>query len=379
MGHGGIPMSRPAVARIDFAALRDNLRTIRQRVSGARLWAVIKANGYGHGLIPVAHALREADGLAVSCLEEALLLREAGIRQPILLLEGLFGPDEIQAAWEAGLELVVHAEAALTVLEATPRRWPRLWIKIDTGMHRLGFSLHEFPDIHGRVARLSATDPGLMTHLASADEPGHPGVEAQLAAFWRVTQGRPGPRSLANSAAILQYPQCHADWVRPGLLLFGVSPVPGRLVEAMGLKPVMTFATEIMAIKRVHQGDRVGYGGVFQAEADGWIGIAAAGYGDGYPYHAPSGTPVTVAGRIVPLAGRVSMDMIAVDLGSHPVAIGSPVTLWGRDLPVETVARHAGTIPYELLCGVAQRVRHERVDVPEEQTDHVQTVDRVSL
>ncbi|MHB1543634.1 MAG: alanine racemase [Gammaproteobacteria bacterium] len=372
-------MSRPTSARIDFAALRENLRTIRRQVSAARVWAVIKANGYGHGLIPVARALSEADGLAVSSLEEALLLREAGIHMPILLLEGLFEGDEIHAAYEAKLELVVHAEATLALLESTPLLWPRLWIKIDTGMNRLGFRMHEFPDAYGRIRCLSATAPGLMTHLASADQLRNPAVEEQLASFERVTRGHPGPRSLANSAAILQYPECHADWVRPGLLLFGVSPIPGQLVESMGLRPVMTFATAIMAVKRVRKGDRVGYGGVFEALQDGWIGIAAVGYGDGYPYHAPSGTPVWVGGRIVPLAGRVSMDMIAVDLGADPVSVGDPAILWGRELPVETVARHAGTIPYELLCGVAQRVRHDWVDVPEENANHAETVDRLSL
>ncbi len=372
-------MSRPTRARIDFRALRENLRMIRRRANGSRIWAVIKANAYGHGLIPVGRVLGEADGLAVSSLDEALALREAGIRQPILLLEGLFDRGEIQAAFQAKLEIVVHAEFGLALLESIPLLWPRLWIKIDTGMNRLGFPAHAFPDVHERIVRLSATAPGLMTHLASADRPHDPAVQEQLSAFDRLTRGYPGPRSLANSAAMVQYPESHADWVRPGLLLFGVSPLPASDAESTGWLPVMTFATAIMAVKQIRRGERVGYGGVYEAKRDGWIGIAAVGYGDGYPYHAPGGTPVWVSGRLYPLAGRVSMDMIAVDLGSEPVSIGAPVILWGRELPVEIVARHAGTIPYELLCGVAQRVRHEWVDQAEDETDHAETVDRLSL
>lgn len=376
---GWHPMSRPTLARIDLGALRHNFRIIRDRVAPARTWAVIKANGYGHGLVPVARALHEADGLAVSCLEEAIQLREAGIRQPVLLLEGLFAGDEMRVAYEAGLELVVHALESLALLESMPLPWPRLWIKVDTGMNRLGFRPDEWPTLYERIRRLSVAIPGLMTHLASADQPANPRVREQLSLFRRVSHDHPGPLSVANSAAVLQYPECHADWVRPGLLLFGVSPIPGSRVDSLGLKPVMTLASAILAVKQVRTGDRVGYGGVFEARHDGWIAIAAVGYGDGYPYHAPSGTPVWVGGRILPLAGRVSMDMIAIDTGADPVSIGDPVILWGRELPVEDVARHAGTIPYELLCGVAQRVRHEWIADVDEERHHAETADHLSL
>ena len=301
------------------------------------------------------------EGFAVSSLEEGLCLREGGIRTSVMILEGVFSREEVFQARQAELELVVHAESVLEHLEAVREitDWPRLWLKIDTGMNRLGFPPSDVQSVYPRLLSLSREPPGLMTHLAMADRTDNPMTRVQIDRFDEVTRGFPGHRSLANSAAVLNYPGAAADWIRPGLMLFGVSPLETVSAEALGLEPVMTLATALMAVKPVKRGDTVGYGATWQVRRDGWIGIAAAGYGDGYPYHAPGGTPVRVGERIYPLIGRVSMDMIAVDLGSEPQPVGTPVVLWGKGLPVEQVARCASTIPYELLCGVAQRVRHE--------------------
>jgi alanine racemase len=278
-----------------------------------------------------------------------------------MVLEGVFSRDEAFQAGQAGLELVVHSESVLENLEAVQERvgWPRLWLKIDTGMNRLGFPPSELLGVYPRLRLLGRDPPGLMTHLAMADRRDDPMTDAQIARFEAATRGIPGPRSLANSAAVLNYPQAVADWIRPGLMLFGVSPLETVPAEALGLKPVMTLATALIAVKPVKPGDTVGYGAVWKASRAGWIGVAAAGYGDGYPYHAPTGTPVLVGEKIRSLIGRVSMDMIAMDLESDPAPVGTPVVLWGEGLPVEQIARGSGTIPYELLCGVAQRVRHE--------------------
>ncbi len=354
-------MSRPICARIDFKALRHNLSVVRNLAPQSRIWAVIKANGYGHGLLPVARALSDVEGFAVSSLEEGLCLREGGIQASVMVLEGVFSREEVSQARQANLELVVHSELVLEYLEAAQEitDWPRLWLKIDTGMNRLGFSPSGVRSIYPRLRSLSREPPGLMTHLAMADRPDDPMTQAQINRFDESIRGLPGHRSLSNSAAILNFPQAAADWIRPGLMLFGVSPLESVPAEALGLEPVMTLSTVLMAVKPVKPGDTVGYGATWQARQGGWIGIAAAGYGDGYPYHAPQGTPVRVGEGICPLIGRVSMDMIAVDLGSEPRPVGTPVVLWGKGLPVEQVARCSGTIPYELLCGVAQRVRHE--------------------
>jgi alanine racemase len=367
-------VSRPICARIDFTALRHNLNVVRNLAPQSRIWAVIKANGYGHGLLPVARALSGVEGFAVSSLEEGLCLREGGVRTAVLVLEGVFSREEVPQARQADLELVVHSEWVLEHLEAVKKitDWPRLWLKIDTGMNRLGFPPSRVQSIYPRLCSLSREPPGLMTHLAMADRPGDPMTRIQMDHFDEATRGLPGHRSLANSAALLNFPRAAADWIRPGLMLFGVSPLESVPAETLGLEPVMTLSTALMAVKPVKPGDAVGYGATWQAQRNGWIGIAAAGYGDGYPYHAPQGAPVRVGEGICPLIGRVSMDMIAIDLGPDPQPVGAPVILWGKGLPVEQIARCSGTIPYELLCGVAQRVRHEWRGFPvtEPQADH---------
>jgi alanine racemase len=365
---------RPLRARIDLGALRTNFRIVRRAVPRARILAVIKANAYGHGLSAVGRTLAQADALAVACLEEALVLREAGVRRPVLLLEGFFDDEEIALAVRHRLSAVVHDDRQLAMLERlSPFPEIDLWIKTDTGMNRLGFPPARVPAVLERLARRGAfasRTPVLMTHFAEADRPASPTTLEQIRRFESIPLPPGFLRSAANSAALLTRPESHYDWVRPGLVLFGASPFADRDGPSLGLRPVMSLVTEVIALRRVERGERVGYGGTWTAPCSGWVAIAAAGYGDGYPWRAQAANQVRVADRFCPLAGRVSMDMIAIDLGTQPVPVGTPVELWGPGLPVEELARGVGTVPYELLCGIASRVRYEIVadDDSEEMT-----------
>ncbi len=359
-------MTRPARVVIDLAAAQANLRRVREAAPGRKVMAIIKADAYGHGLVPMARALASAEAFGVACLEEAEVLRDAGVRHPIVLLEGPFSLQEIQAIRRLDLDTVIHDEEQVRMLEAWPDGPPlRVWIKLDTGMHRLGFAPQRLRALLPRLAEYPAVARPFrfMSHLASAHEPGHPSVPAQLAAFHEVLEGIAGERSIANSAALLHWPEAHLDWVRPGLMLYGVSPFAEETAADLGLRPVMSAVSGLIAVRRVPAGESVGYGGSWRCPEDMPVGVVAMGYGDGYPRHAPSGTPVLVAGRRATLIGKASMDMLTVDLRACPEArIGSPVVLWGPGLPVEEVARAAGTIPYELLCAVRGRVRfHDQV------------------
>ncbi|HWP94416.1 MAG TPA: alanine racemase [Gammaproteobacteria bacterium] len=355
-------MSRAARAIIDTRALQHNLRRIRELAPGRRVMAVIKANAYGHGIVPVARALAAADAFAVACTDEALAVRAAGLPNRIVLLEGVFSADELAVAARENLEVVVHSPEQLAWLAAFHGGTVDVWLKIDTGMNRLGFRVEDTRAAWQRLQELPAVRKPvrLMTHLANADDPDGTRTAEQLARFTAVTRDLPGERSIANSAGTLAWPESHADWVRPGLALYGVSPFAGRTGADEGLVPAMTMLTELHAVKTVRRGESVGYGGSWTAAQDTRIGVAAIGYGDGYPRHAGNGTPVLVNGQRVSLVGRVSMDMITVELGAQPQAkVGDPVELWGAALPVEQIAAAAGTVPYELLCGVTQRVRFE--------------------
>ncbi len=348
-------------ATVDTAALRHNLAVVRGRAPQSRVMAVIKANAYGHGLVAVAEALDGADSFAVARVEEGLALRSAGIRQPIVLLEGVFDREQLQAAAEADFELVVHIPEQVELLRAcAPRRPFVIWLKLDTGMNRLGLKGEQFDAALAELRRLPAVAQPvrLMTHLACADEPQTGATERQLERFAAATRAQPGQRSVANSAGLLNFPGARADWVRPGLLLYGVSPLAGSSGLDHGLEPVMTLNSHVIAVKPVARGEQVGYGGSWTADRPTLLAVAAIGYGDGYPRSLNSGSPVLVNGRRAVLAGRVSMDMIGIDvtdLDPEP-RLGDPVILWGRGLPVEEIARWAGTIPYELLCGISQRV-----------------------
>lgn len=350
-------MPRPIRAMFDTAALRNNLAVARARAPDARVWAVVKANAYGHGILRAVDALASADGYALLDLDEAVRLRDAGVRKPILLLEGFFALDDLAIVVEHGLAVVVHCEEQVDMLVAAgfPARIP-LYLKLNTGMNRLGFAPEAFRVALERLQGCRmAGEITLMTHFADAD--GERGVREQLERFANVARDLALPRSLANSAAILRFPESHAGWIRPGIMLYGCSPFPDESAESLGLEPVMTLASELLVIRELAEGDRVGYGGAFVAPKRMRIGVVACGYADGYPRHAPNGTPVLVAGRRARTAGRVSMDMLTVDLTGIPeAAVGSPVTLWGKGLSADEVATAAGTISYELLCGLAARV-----------------------
>lgn len=353
-------MTRPARARIDLSALQDNISLVKQAAPNSRIMAVVKANAYGHGILPVARALQGADAFAVASVEEALTLREAGIRKAIVLLEGVFNEDELRLADQHRLQCVVHNEAQIDWLERSrPVNQYRVWLKVDTGMHRLGFDPKQAPAQYRRLAGLPCVEasPGWMSHLACADEPDRPETGRQAALFRSLVEAQPGPRSLANSAGLLTRADTHHDWVRPGIMLYGASPMAHGVACPVALKPVMTLSSELIAVHRRRAGDAVGYGGSFVCDRDRRIGIVAIGYGDGYPRHAPTGTPVLVNGKRCSLLGRVSMDMISIDLTDQPAAqTGDPVVLWGEGLPLDEVAQRAGTIGYELLCGVTTRV-----------------------
>jgi len=351
-------MPRPIRARIDREALLHNYLLAKARCPDSRAWAVVKANAYGHGLLTAADALAEvADGFALLDLEEAVALRQAGIRQPILLLEGFFSADDLELVAEHRLSLVVHRLEQLQLLRQVglPLRVP-VYVKFNTGMNRLGFRPEALGALRDELAKNRAvSDVTLMTHFAEAD--GERGIEWQMQAFRAMAGEWRGPVSLANSAAILRYPQTGRDWTRPGIMLYGGSPFADESAESLGLRPVMTLMSEVIAVQTIATGERVGYGGTFAAERETRVGVVACGYADGYPRHAPTGTPVLVGGRRTRTLGRVSMDMLAVDLTDlREAGVGAPVTLWGEGLPADEVATAAGTISYELFCALAKRV-----------------------
>ena len=351
---------RHTQVHIDLSALRDNLQQVRRLAPHSKVMAAIKANAYGHGLERVALALKGADGFGVACIDEALELRAVGISQPITLLEGFFHADELPLASQHALDLVIHHPYQVELLESHPPLdgGVKVWLKIDTGMHRLGVAPEQAQALWQRIGQIAWLSPlGQMTHLACADEPDSPMTQQQLSQFERATAGLGGLKAIANSAGIIAWPQSHRDWVRPGIMLYGVSPMVGGRGAEHGLRPVMTLRSELIAVKPVTAGEHIGYGATWQCPESMPIGVVAVGYGDGYPRHARSGTPVLLNGREVPLIGRVSMDMLTVDLRSQPNAqIGDPVVLWGEGMPIERIAEHADTIAYELLCGITRRV-----------------------
>jgi alanine racemase len=356
-------VSRLIRAIIDTNALRHNLSVIRARAGRARIIAVIKANAYGHGLVSSALALEGADAFAVARLEEALALRAAGIGTRILLLEGVFSAAQLEDAAHEQLDLVVHDALQLELLEkcGAAQRFA-LWLKIDSGMHRLGFPPAEFAAALERIRRLSPAprELRLLTHLACANERDERVTLAQLRCFREATRGLDYEVSIANSAGLFGDVALGCHWVRPGLALYGASPFGDCTAGALGLKPAMTLSSSVIALRRIARGETVGYGGTWVAPRDALIATVAAGYADGVHRSLASGTPVLVGGQRAALAGRVSMDMLAVDVSSLTgVRVGTPVVLWGTGLPVEEVARYAGTIPYELLCSVSRRVSLE--------------------
>lgn len=355
-------MTRPLRALIDLAALRHNHDIARQHAGKARLWCVVKASAYGHGLERAVRALQDvADGFALVELEQAIALRERGLSLPLLLLEGFYSADEIPLFIRHRLTPVLHRQDQVSKLLAAG--WPRdlpVYLKIDSGMHRLGFDAQGLaavlPYLQDRIAEIA-----LMTHFADAD--GTRGVDWQLARFETVRNGYAGTCSLANSAALLRFPHAIGDWARPGIMLYGSSPFPESIsASALGLRPVMSLQSEIIGVQNLAAGESVGYGCTFTAKQTMRVGIVACGYADGYPRHAPTGTPVLVGDVETRTLGRVSMDKLCIDLSKLPVKVdvGATVTLWGRAmdvvLPADAVAAAAGTISYELFCALSQRV-----------------------
>ena len=351
-------MSRPIRATISLASLRHNYAIAKRRAPRSRVFAVVKANGYGHGLERVARALAEdVDGFATLELDGAVRLRERGFARPILLLEGFFDASELPAIAAADLAAVVHCEEQLRMLEVEPPPAPLdVHLKINTGMNRLGFPVAVARKALERLRESGAAKSiTLMTHFATADGPR--GIEEATRRFDAATRGIELPRSLANSAAILAHPASHADMVRLGIALYGATPFADRSAESFGLRPVMTLTTELIAVQDLVAGETLGYAATYRADRKLRIGVVACGYADGYPRHAPSGTPIIVGGVHTKTLGRVSMDMITVDLTPVPQArVGTPVIVWGEGLAVDEVAVPAGTVGYELLCALATRV-----------------------
>lgn len=357
-------MTRPARARIDLRALQHNFRRVQQAAPHSRIIAIVKAHAYGHGLVRVAQALSAADAFGVACMEEAITLREAGCDRRIVLLEGLFSPADIMLINGYRLDVVIHSTHQVEMLEQGRLSRPLdIWLKIDTGMHRLGFTAADAAAVAERLRSIpQVATVRFMTHFACADDLSSKVTAAQIRLFSATPGADAAERSLANSAGVLGWPEAHREWVRPGIMLYGSSPLTGKSAAALDLQPVMTLSTALIAVKALRKGDAVGYGGDWSCPRDMHVGVAAIGYGDGYPRHAPSGMPVRVNGRPAVLAGRVSMDMVCIDLGDQPQArVGDEVVLWGAGLPVDEVAARAGTISYELLCGVGSRVHFDYV------------------
>lgn len=350
-------MTRPIIARIDSSAFRHNYLLAKSRAPAAKAWAVVKANAYGHGILTCAESVRDvADGFALLEISEAMQLRDAGFEQPIILLEGFFAADDLCMAAENRISSAIHSDEQLRLLELTELSAPLdLFVKINTGMNRLGFAPGRLAEVlerlhaSGKAGRIS-----VMTHFACADSSG---IDEALGCFDEAVKARALPVSVANSAALLRYPGSHRDWVRPGIMLYGGSPIPDiEPAASIGLKPVMTLSSRIISVQEISAGEAVGYSGTLRAEGPMRIGTVACGYADGYPRHANTGTPILVNGVRTRTIGRVSMDMLACDLTGLNAGVGAEVTLWGEGLPADDVAAAAGTVSYELFCALAQRV-----------------------
>lgn len=352
-------MARATTAHIHVDALRHNLAVVRARAPQSKVMAVVKADGYGHGLERVAHALAGADGFGVAALSDAQRLRAAGFSQKILLLSGFDEPADLEQLRQLDVDTVVHHRTQLDML-AHDRGSPlKVWLKMDSGMHRLGFAPADFAAAYIRLRDLPnvASDIVCMSHLASSEDIGNPQTADQLRTFDAYLPVA-AAASIANSAGILIWPEAHRQWLRAGGALYGLTVGEGKTGADFGLRPAMTLSTRLISVQRVAKGERIGYSGIYACPEDMPVGVAAIGYGDGYPRVIQPGTPVLLNGRRVPVIGRVSMDLMTLDLRSQPDAVvGNPVVLWGEGLPVEEVAAAAGTISYELTCSVTRRVR----------------------
>lgn len=351
-------MSRPIVATINQQALRHNLAIVRRAAPHSRVWSVVKANAYGHGIARIWQSLTETDGFALLNLEEAILLRDQGWNKPILLLEGFFHEQDLQLIDRYRLTTSVHSNWQIKALANAQLSAPiDLYVKVNSGMNRLGFRPEQINGVWQKLRALkNVGDMTLMAHFADAENP--EGIIEPMQRIERAAEGLSAPRSLSNSACTLWHPEAHYDWVRPGIVLYGASPSGDwQDIASSGLQPVMSLTSEIIGVQQLNPGDGVGYGYRYHAQQAQRIGVVACGYADGYPRHAPSGTPVWVDGVVTQVVGAVSMDMITVDLTPCPQAgIGSKVELWGDQVKIDQVAKAAGTVGYELMCALAPRV-----------------------
>ncbi|HET8941185.1 MAG TPA: alanine racemase [Rudaea sp.] len=353
-------MSRATLATIHLGAMRRNLARIRERAPGLQVMAIVKADAYGHGLERGARALNDADAFGVAAMGDGLRLRAAAIAHRIVVLSGMDDPADLAEFRRLHLDAVIHHDAQLAWLEADHDPRPlRVWLKIDSGMHRLGFAPERAAEVFARLRALPNVDDdiALMTHFAASDEFDNPLTTQQVARFDAATAQLPGSRTLANSAAVLGWPLAHRDWLRVGGLLYGLSVIAGKSGTDLGFEPAMTLSTKVISVNRLQRGERIGYAATWQCPEDMPVGVVEIGYGDGYPRSAPSGTPVLVNGQRAGIVGRVSMDMMAIDLrGVGQARVGDRVELWGRNLSVEEIAACAGTISYDLTCGMTKRV-----------------------
>jgi alanine racemase len=359
-------MSRPTTATVSIAALRGNLSQVRALAPRSQIWAVVKANAYGHGLEAALEGFSEADGLALIEFDSAQALRRAGWQKPLLMLEGAFCPGDVETAARERLSLVVHEPRQVDWLARAQSQLPGgdgpcsggidVLLKFNSGMNRLGFDARALVEAHARLAGMPRLGSiGFATHFANADVPGE--AEAPMARFDAAVEGLHGIRSLANSAAVLDLPASHRDWVRPGIMLYGASPFASRSAADCGLRPAMRLVSRLIAVQDLGTGETIGYGSMYRTAKPMRVGVVACGYADGYPRHAPNGTPVAVAGVRTGTVGRVAMDMLTIDLSPAPQAtIGDEVELWGPQIDIDEVARACGTIGYELMCARAPRV-----------------------
>ena len=342
---------RTASIQIDGDALRHNLARVKQYAPSSKVMAVIKANAYGHDVLTAATYLDNAEAFAVAMPAEAVALRRAGCSKPLVVLQGFANQDELRLCVKYDLQPVVHQQWQAELLYSASRFSLDVWLKIDTGMHRLGVSLDAVDEAYQTLSSSAVVHSiQCMSHFANADDPKHTLNNSQLESFIKAVSNYDVERSMANSAAIVSNASSQLEWVRPGIMLYGTSPLLDRNAEELDLKPVMQFESRLAAIQQVRKGEAIGYGSTWQCPQDMPVGVVAAGYGDGYPRHAPSGTPLWINDHLCPSIGRVSMDSICVDLRGVDARHGDRVVLWGRELSVDTVASHAGTISYEILC-----------------------------
>lgn len=353
---------KSTVAHIDLSAIRHNYKIIKQRTPNSKILAVVKSNAYGHGITPITKTLNPlVDAFAVAWLDEAIEIFENNIKKPILLLKGFITPKELQLISSLKFNTVIHNFHQIELIEKTPLTHPlNIWLKIDTGMHRLGFQPQEFIEVYQRLINNPkiATPIRLMSHFASAEDVNNKENNKQLEIFNNISENFSIEKTIANSAALWSKPEAQFDWVRPGILLYGASPFSDKNGLDLGLKPAMTLTSQLLTIQSLKKGNKIGYNGTWTCPEDMPIGLVNLGYGDGYPRHAEIGTPVLINSCRCPIVGRISMDMLAIDLRPcQKINSGDKVILWGKELPIEEIARYSGTIPHELLCHFTQRVK----------------------